>query len=1097
VVRSCTLSGNSAGGSGGALQGAFIVSDSTLTGNSARYFGGGINGIATITNCTLSGNFAVEGGGGVFVVQFGGLAISDSTLTGNSAGEGGGIGNFFDSPAAVIGCTLSGNSAVGNVGEFTSGPGVLAGNGGGILNTGTMTVTGCTVTGNSANASGGGIYNGTLGGILPGALTIDQNSGVFGNQAPIGADLENVGDGPGTVNEVSIVQSAVAALDNQNQGVTTINVAASDTATALTPYIDPATGQIAFEIRVLAAQAGAAMPTAAVVLYDGNNNVLGTAQLDTSGQASFTAPDILGSPSPIYAVYSGDGTFTSSTSAPLIQAVNALTSGNVQGMLNSLASSPSTAVALDASDTADAQTDANVIATVMAPSISGTPVPVTVVLRLAQGTYHDLTLSTQDNVTLVVVGGGMVGTVNGTTVVGNSPAVVVTRGNVTLANLSLTTATDAPTIVVSGGHLTLRNDVVQESTGYSDAAIAVSGGSTLDLGTAASPGGNTINVNGAGQTVSSTGVNLVTAVGNTLQVNGSAVFPVATIALASSVNPALLSQPVTFTATVSAPGSGTAVPAGHVTFMYTTTGMTLGVVPLSSGMARLTTSTLPVNAQTIAAVYSGDAHYITSAATLVQRVDYHFGGFLPPLNSSLAFGAGRTVPIKFQLTDYNGAYITSLSAIESLLVAGPSGTIALTGSLRYDPTSNQYVVNWQTKGLPVGTYTIALALADGTTYQKVLTLNASGSGANAQAVNGSDTSGGGTADTLLAGDLAMFINDPSGDFTPDELARIQDAINAWDAVLSPYSVTINEISDPTLANIVIDAGTTSACGGAANGVLGCYNEPNAEITMIQGWNWYAGSDPSQIGPGQYDFETTVLHELGHALGLGGSTDPGSPMFETLAPGTTHRIVSTQDLNIPDPPDGADPLSALGFAKATLPAAPLAVSITAAVPVASAPLTVFVMVPVTGVASPASAPSPASGSHGVLPAIGARPIQRLSTITAVGTRASWIDRTIDENRAPGLDGFADPDDLPREDGPAVVQTTPIISQSLLRSWDGAIEAYVAEGDAPARAAEVVAQSPAVATDPTLSPLESTLWAGAAVALWGAWELRPRKDDRRRP
>jgi hypothetical protein len=98
----------------------------------------------------------------------------------------------------------------------------------------------------------------------------------------------------------------------------------------------------------------------------------------------------------------------------------------------------------------------------------------------------------------------------------------------------------------------------------------------------------------------------------------------------------------------------------------------------------------------------------------------------------------------------------------------------------------------------------------------------------------------------------------------------------------------------------------------ASGVLGCYNEPNDEVTMIQGWNWYAGTDPSQIGAGQYDFETTVLHELGHALGLGGSTDPNSPMFETLAPGVAHRTVTTQDLNIPDPPEGADPQRAAGF-----------------------------------------------------------------------------------------------------------------------------------------------------------------------------------------
>jgi hypothetical protein len=194
------------------------------------------------------------------------------------------------------------------------------------------------------------------------------------------------------------------------------------------------------------------------------------------------------------------------------------------------------------------------------------------------------------------------------------------------------------------------------------------------------------------------------------------------------------------------------------------------------------------------------------------------------------------------------------------------------------------------------------------------TLNLSGNVSLTQMAVGSGGIGdiSGIANTLLAGNLSVFINDPSGLFTSDELARIQDAINAWDAILAPYNVTITEVSDPSEANIVIDTDTTSACGGMADGVLGCYNEPNSEITLIQGWNWYAGADPTQIGAGQYDFETTVLHEIGHALGLGGSTNPTSPMNETLAAGVADRTVTPQDLNIPDPPEGADPQMAAGF-----------------------------------------------------------------------------------------------------------------------------------------------------------------------------------------
>jgi hypothetical protein len=95
----------------------------------------------------------------------------------------------------------------------------------------------------------------------------------------------------------------------------------------------------------------------------------------------------------------------------------------------------------------------------------------------------------------------------------------------------------------------------------------------------------------------------------------------------------------------------------------------------------------------------------------------------------------------------------------------------------------------------------------------------------------------------------VSISDPSSYFAADEMARNQDAINAWDAILALYNVTITEVSDPTLANDPLDNNTSTACAEMSNGVLGCFNAPNSEITLIQGWNWYAGADPTQIGAG--------------------------------------------------------------------------------------------------------------------------------------------------------------------------------------------------------------------------------------------------------
>jgi hypothetical protein len=157
----------------------------------------------------------------------------------------------------------------------------------------------------------------------------------------------------------------------------------------------------------------------------------------------------------------------------------------------------------------------------------------------------------------------------------------------------------------------------------------------------------------------------------------------------------------------------------------------------------------------------------------------------------------------------------------------------------------------------------------------------------------------GTAGALLAGDVTLSISDPNGLFTADERARIADAIALVDATLAPYSVTITQVGDgDSTATVTLDTGPTSAVGGYSDGVLGC-ETASGEITLIQGWNWYAGADPTAIQAGQFDFESVVMHEVGHVLGLGHSADPTSVMHATLAAGTANRNLTVADLNVPD------------------------------------------------------------------------------------------------------------------------------------------------------------------------------------------------------
>src|SRR5262249_24493836 len=120
---------------------------------------------------------------------------------------------------------------------------------------------------------------------------------------------------------------------------------------------------------------------------------------------------------------------------------------------------------------------------------AGATTPVDIVVTLDAGISV--------NEAALVIPDGIRVQINGGTWHGGSPALTLSAGDLVISGATFVNDTPAPTILVTGGHLTLRNDVIQESTGSNQAAISVLAGA-VDLGTAADPGGNTFNVNGAG-----------------------------------------------------------------------------------------------------------------------------------------------------------------------------------------------------------------------------------------------------------------------------------------------------------------------------------------------------------------------------------------------------------------------------------------------------------------------------------------------------------------------------------------------------------------------------------------------------------------------
>jgi large repetitive protein len=90
-LTSSTISGNTAGGSGGGISnsGTLTLSDDTISGNKTGTLGGGIYNTATliVSDTTVSGNTAVaaSGGGGIDNTGSGTATLANSVLSGNTS----------------------------------------------------------------------------------------------------------------------------------------------------------------------------------------------------------------------------------------------------------------------------------------------------------------------------------------------------------------------------------------------------------------------------------------------------------------------------------------------------------------------------------------------------------------------------------------------------------------------------------------------------------------------------------------------------------------------------------------------------------------------------------------------------------------------------------------------------------------------------------------------------------------------------------------------------------------------------------------------------------------------------------------------------
>jgi len=129
---------------------------------------------------------------------------------------------------------------------------------------------------------------------------------------------------------------------------------------------------------------------------------------------------------------------------------------------------------------------------------------------------------------------------------------------------------------------------------------------------------------------------------------------VVSILLASSGNPALLGQPITFTATVSdVTGGEPFVPTGTVTFSDGAT--VLGTPrPLSSGGVATLTQALAVGVHSITAAYSGDANFASKTSTPLRQTVVQPSYSLAASPSTQTINPGSSATYKITVTPANG-----------------------------------------------------------------------------------------------------------------------------------------------------------------------------------------------------------------------------------------------------------------------------------------------------------------------------------------------------------------------------------------------------------------------------------------------------------
>jgi hypothetical protein len=376
------------------------------------------------------------------------------------------------------------------------------------------------------------------------------------------------------------------------------------TSTALSSSLNPsAQGKIVTFTATVTPQSGTSTPTGTVAFQNGAK-VLATRTL-SSGVATYATGSLPPGSNSITAVYSGGGSFTASTSAPVNQFVRVATAGTITSSANPSAFGQTVTFTATLTSSAGPPPDGELVSFEQVSTVLGTGA-----LSGGKATFSISTLALGKRTIKAVYAGdanfGAVTSKSVSQIVGKAPTTTTLASSVNPSGFgqSVTfTATVAPQF---GGMATGTVTFFQGTVNLGWATLVNGGAHFTTAKLAVGTASISAVYNGTASFLTSTsGLSQVVNQANT------------TTTLSSSLDPSGSGQSVILTATIAPQFGGTVT--GTVTFQDGTT--TLSTVSVHGGVANYTTKPLVSGIHNFTATYNGSTNLATSSASLAQTVN--------------------------------------------------------------------------------------------------------------------------------------------------------------------------------------------------------------------------------------------------------------------------------------------------------------------------------------------------------------------------------------------------------------------------------------------------------------------------------------------